>query len=94
MVHISKLPTLLPTTADAVFVVTGGARGLGLEHVRQFLEKTQVQVVVTTTKKPASNAKNIRALAEQGKGHRLTVVTLDLSDEASIKVAHSLREQY
>ena len=88
MTHISKLPTLLPTDAEAVYVVTGGNRGLGLEHVRQFLEKTQARVVATTTHSPTSNADNLRLLADQGKAHRLTVVTLDLSDESSIKVAH------
>lgn len=88
MTHISKLPTLLPTDAEAVYVVTGGNRGLGLEHVRQFLEKTQARVVATTTHSPTSDADNLRLLADQGKAHRLTVVTLDLSDESSIKVAH------
>ncbi len=88
MTHISKFPTLLPTGADAVYVVTGGNRGLGLEHVRQFLEKTQAHVVATTTKSPPSEANNLRLLADQGKSHRLTVVTLDLSDESSIKVSH------
>ncbi len=88
MTHISQLPTLLPTGADAVYVVTGGNRGLGLEHVRQFLEKTQAHVVATTTNNPPSQANNLRLLADQGKAHRLTVVTLDLSDESSIEVAH------
>lgn len=87
MTHISKLPTLLPTDAEAVYVVTGGNRGLGLEHVRQFLEKTQARVVATTTHSPTSDADNLRLLADQGKAHRLTVVTLDLSDESSIKAA-------
>lgn len=87
MTHISELPTLLPTGADAVYVVTGGNRGLGLEHVRQFLEKTQAHVVATTTKSPPSEANNLKLLADQGKSHRLTVGTLDLSDESSIKKA-------
>ena len=91
MTHVSKLPTLLPTGADAVYVVTGANRGLGLEHVRQFLEKTQAHVIATTRKNPASDASNLRLLADQGKSHRLTVVTLDLSDESSIKVMDVLR---
>ena len=85
MTQIADLPTFLPTDRDAVYVVTGGNRGLGLEHVRQFLEKTDVQVVATTTKDP-SEAKNLMLFKDQGKGHRLTVFTLDLSDEFSIKV--------
>lgn len=86
MTHVAKLPTLLPTDRDAVYVVTGGNRGLGLEHVRQFLEKTDAQVVATTTNSPPSEAKNLRLLADQGNGHRMTVVSLDLSKESSIKV--------
>lgn len=86
MTQISKLPTLLPTDSDAVYVVTGGNRGLGLEHVRQFLEKSDAHVVATTTKDPPSEAHNLKLLKDQGKGHRLTVVTLNLSDESSIKV--------
>ena len=86
MTQIAKLPTLLPTDSDAVYVVTGANRGLGLEHVRQFLEKSDAHVVATTTKDPPSEAHNLKLLKDQGKGHRLTVVTLNLSDESSIKV--------
>ena len=86
MTQIAKLPTLLPTDSAAVYVVTGGNRGLGLEHVRQFLEKSDAHVVATTTKSPPSEARNLQLLKDQGKGHRLTVVTLNLSDESSIKV--------
>ena len=91
MTHVAKLPILLPTDRDAVYVVTGGNRGLGLEHVRQFLEKTDAHVVATTTKDPPSKANNLRLLADQGKGHRLTVVSLDLSKESSIKVYRGIR---
>ena len=86
MTQIAQLPTLLPTDSSAVYVVTGGNRGLGLEHVRQFLEKSDAHVVATTTKSPPSEAHNLKLLKDQGKGHRLTVVTLDLSKESSIKV--------
>lgn len=86
MTQIAQLPTLLPTDSSAVYVVTGGNRGLGLEHVRQFLEKSDAHVVATTTKSPPSEAHNLKLLKDQGKGHRLTVVTLDLSNESSIKV--------
>lgn len=89
MTQIAGLPTLLPTDHDAVYVVTGGNRGLGLEHVRQFLEKTDVHVVATTTKAP-SEAKNLMLFKDQGKGHRLTIITLNLSDESSIKVGLSI----
>lgn len=86
MTQLAKLPTILPTDSDAVYVVTGGNRGLGLEHVRQFLEKTDAHVIATTTINPPSAAKNLKLLQDQGKGDRLTVITLDLSDESSIKV--------
>lgn len=68
MTQLAKLPTLLPTDSDAVYVVTGGNRGLGLEHVRQFLEKSDAHVVATTTKDPPSEAHNLKLLKDQGKG--------------------------
>ena len=70
-----------------VYVVTGGNRGLGLEHVRQFLEKTDAHVVATTRHVEAAH--NLQYFVQQGKADRLMVVSLDLEDEESIQVALS-----
>jgi len=42
---VNMAPTIFSDSPDAVFIVTGGNRGLGLEHVKQFLEKTKVKLV-------------------------------------------------
>lgn len=68
-----------------MYVITGANRGLGLEHVRQFLEKTDANVVATT--RCLDRAQNLQFFAEQGKEDRLMVVALDLEDEASIEVS-------
>lgn len=57
---------------------------MGLEHVRQFLEKTDVNVVATV--RCLELAHNLQYFAEQGKEDRLTIVAMDLEDENSIKV--------
>ncbi len=79
-------PTIISDSPDAVFVVTGGNRGLGLEHVKQFLEKTKVKVVATA-RQPAK-ADQLNGLLKQHQD-RLSVVELDTSEEASIEVLHS-----
>ena len=76
-------PTIVPNTDSAVFVVTGGNRGLGLEHVKQFLEQSQVKVVATA--RQPEKAKELQNLAKQYHG-RLSIVQLDNGDEASIEV--------
>lgn len=78
---------IVPNTAGAVFLVTGANRGLGLEHVRQFLRKSQVQVVATA-RHPAK-ATHLKGLLDQYK-ERLAVVELDTGDEASIEVGQRL----
>lgn len=75
---------MAPINSDQVVVVTGASRGLGLEHVKQFLEKTQSKVV-GTARSPAK-ADQLKALVQQYSG-RLHVVALDTSDEDSIKAA-------
>lgn len=87
--HVAKIPQLLPTDADAVFVVTGGNRGLGLEHVRQFLEKTKAHIIVTVRK--SSDTQHLTAFARQGHGKRFTLVHVDASDESSIEVRAAQR---
>lgn len=76
-------PTLVSNSSDAVFVVTGGNRGLGIEHVKQFLDKTKVKIVATA--RQPSKADQLNGLLKQYKD-RLSVVELDASDEASIEV--------
>lgn len=76
-------PTLVSNSSDAVFVVTGGNRGLGIEHVKQFLDKTKVKIVATA--RQPSKADQLNGLLKQYKD-RLFVVELDASDEASIEV--------
>ena len=80
-------PTIVVNSPDAVFIVTGGNRGLGLEHVKQFLEKTKVKVVATA-RQPAK-ADELNKLLKQHTD-RLSVVELDSSDEASIEVSQCL----
>ena len=83
--HVAKIPQLLPTDDSAVYMVTGGNRGLGLEHVRQFLEKTKAHIIVTVRKE--SNINHLRAFAKQGHSKRFTLVYVDTSDESSIQAS-------
>ena len=78
-------PIVVPDTSDAVFVVTGGNRGLGLEHVKQFLEKTKVKVVATA--RQPNNADELNGLLKQHPG-RLSVIWLDTVSEGSIEVLY------
>ena len=83
--HVSKISLKLPVDENAVYVVTGANRGIGLEHARQFLEKTKAHVVCTVRK--SSTTKHLQAFDQQGHGHRLSIVELDTSDESSIQVS-------
>ena len=76
-------PTVVPNTSDAVFVITGGNRGLGIEHVKQFLEKTKVKIVATA--RQPSKADELNRLLKQY-SDRLSIVELDTWSEESIEV--------
>jgi len=84
--HVSKIPQLLPADADAVFVITGANRGIGLEQVRQFIEKTKVHVVCTVRK--SSKIDHLQSFARQGHSKQFSIVEMDTSDEASIQVCY------
>ena len=66
-------------------LIQGASRGIGLEFVRQCLAAPQVARVVATCRVPAAAA-GLQALAEAARG-RLHLVTLDVTDEASIAAA-------
>ncbi len=82
--HVSKIPQLLPADANAVFVITGANRGIGLEQVRQFIEKTKAHIICTVRK--TSNVDHLKSFAQQGHSKQFTIVEMDTSDESSIQV--------
>ena len=67
------------------YVVTGASRGLGLECVKQLLDREGVKVVAG-----ARNPSSASALQDLGKAHpdRLKIVKLDQDDEQSTKARH------
>jgi NAD(P)-dependent dehydrogenase (short-subunit alcohol dehydrogenase family) len=66
-------------------LVQGASRGLGLEFVRQCLAESRVDHVLATCRSPA-NAPALAALAGAAPA-RLTVLPLDVTDEASVAAA-------
>ena len=66
-------------------LIQGGSRGIGLEFVRQCLGSTRVGHVIATCRSPGG-ATALAALAAASAG-RLTVLALDVTDEASIAAA-------
>jgi NAD(P)-dependent dehydrogenase (short-subunit alcohol dehydrogenase family) len=67
-----------------VALVQGSSRGLGLEFVRQLLQRPDTSVVATCRTPPA--AAQLLELQQQH-GGRLAVLQLDSTDEASISRA-------
>jgi len=66
-------------------LIQGASRGIGLEFVRQCLGSTRVGHVIATCRSPGG-ATELAALAAANAG-RLTVLPLDVTDEASIAAA-------
>ena len=76
---------LIPTNNTAVYIVTGGNRGLGIEHVKQFLEKTAAKVIATARQPTKTNELNTLS---KKYADRLSVIELDTGSESSIEVYH------
>jgi NAD(P)-dependent dehydrogenase (short-subunit alcohol dehydrogenase family) len=69
---------------DAVFVVNGASRGIGLQFVRTLLDRTEGRVVACCRSPgTAEGLKDLVASAGGGEG-RLAVVALDVEDQASV----------
>lgn len=69
---------------QAVLIV-GSSRGIGLEFVRQVLEAPSVEAVFAGCRRPEL-ALELQVLRRQYP-HRLSLVSLDVTDEASLQVA-------
>ena len=66
-----------------VIVITGANKGLGLEHVKQFLEKTNYRLIATA--RAPGKAADLQKLASSHEG-RLHILQLDATDDESIQV--------
>ncbi|PON87211.1 Short-chain dehydrogenase/reductase [Trema orientale] len=76
-----------------VSMVQGASRGIGLEFVKQLLEKDEKGHVVATCRNP-SGAAGLRDLKDKF-AERLSILPLDVTVESTIEEsAKSIREQY
>ena len=76
--------------ANALVVVTGANRGIGLEFCKQILAKSDGNSVVASCRDPSA-ATDLNALQKEKGASRLAIVALDVADEKSIeKWAESL----
>ncbi|KAH0458246.1 hypothetical protein IEQ34_013561 [Dendrobium chrysotoxum] len=76
-----------------VSMVQGSSRGIGLEFVRQLLEKSNKGHVIATCRNPGG-ATNLLELKEKF-GDRLNILPLDVTDESTIEAAAtSVKENY
>ena len=86
------------TDPNAVFVVTGASRGMGLAFVQALLQQTQGTVVACC--RSPQTAEQLHSLAHSmedadKKKHRLDIVALELQDQASVEAAgRILRDRY
>ncbi|KXS16378.1 NAD(P)-binding protein [Gonapodya prolifera JEL478] len=69
-----------------VYVIVGASRGIGLELVRQILAKDETSIVVGTVRDEVKSKSAFQSIEEKA-GGRLHVITLDTTDETSIKTA-------
>ena len=66
-----------------IIVITGANKGLGLEHVKQFLERTNHRLIATA--RALEKAADLQKLASSHEG-RLHILQLDTTHDESIKV--------
>lgn len=87
-------PPLAGLTAAAHVLVTGASSGIGLGLVRQLLANRHV-AAVTAVSRHASQSKALAALSRETTKERLSMLDVDLVDEASIDALPvQLRERH
>lgn len=79
---------------DAVFVVTGANRGIGFQFTKSLLERTQGRIVACC-RRPEQADELRQLLKSQQYADRLSIVRLDVEDQASIEAAGAeIRDQF
>ena len=80
--------TAPPATSQPVFVVSGGSKGIGLEFIKQLLNKTPAHVIALSRTAP-------QFIESVGDMKRFEWIHLDLEDQDSIdEVVKSIHENY
>jgi len=88
---------LLPWKDGGVYLITGGAGGLGLIFAREIASKVQGSRIILTGRSSISEERQerIEALKDRGKNSKVEYRVLDVSDaNAVIMCVHSIIEQY
>lgn len=69
----------------ASFLITGASRGFGLALARELVSRpaSEVSKIIATARKPSAELENVA----EGSSGRVSVVTFDVTNEASIKKA-------
>ena len=94
MTFDADTPPLAGLTAAAHVLVTGASSGIGLGLVRQLLANRHV-ATVTAVSRHASQSEALAALSRETTSERLSILDLDLVDEASIDALPAqLRERH
>lgn len=81
---------------DAVYVVNGSSRGIGLQFVKSLLERCGGKVVACCRSPDASPAlQDFLSSAEPKHSARVTVLPLDVQDQSSIaELARAIEQKY
>jgi NAD(P)-dependent dehydrogenase (short-subunit alcohol dehydrogenase family) len=71
-------------STTTTYVITGASRGIGLEFVKQLSSTSKENVIFALARNP-NDSKDLLELVKNN--NNIKTVTLDVSDEASIKEA-------
>jgi len=84
---VSDAARLRNSSPDAVFVVSGANRGIGLQFTKSLLERTQGRIVACCRRpEEADELKQLQS-SQQHAGNRISILCLDVADQASIEAA-------
>ena len=69
---------------NAVFVISGASRGIGLQFVKSLLERTQGKIVACCRSPTSANQLNQLASQQHNNMDRIEILPLDIEDQSTI----------
>mmetsp|Transcript_63934 Transcript_63934/g.76871 ORF Transcript_63934/g.76871 Transcript_63934/m.76871 type:complete len:169 (-) Transcript_63934:246-752(-) len=80
---------------DAVFVINGSSRGIGLQFVKSLLDRTEGKIVACCRTPQNYDSQLNNFLRSSADSDRVTVLPLDVEDQSQIeRLATTLRQDY